>query len=103
MRKIVNAVAAGALLAGGLAAATPASAYNQTVVINNLRKFTPTCRAHPNYPVLARIAGRIGFSNDQSLNYEGCFPDVASCEAWLRRASGQFGGRIFIAVCEARR
>ncbi|WP_146619989.1 hypothetical protein [Acuticoccus sediminis] len=83
--------------------ATAASAQTRSSVTGKIKRYTPSCSSAPDALITGRFAGLIGFGTPGTVSIEACFYSVPACEAWLRRASGEIGGRIFLAVCERRR
>lgn len=98
-RIVALAVSALALLPALGGAAT---AQTKAAVTGNILQFTPSCHYDPYASITGRFAGRIGYGSHGAVSVEGCFNSVPECESWLRRASGQIGGRIVLAICEAR-
>jgi hypothetical protein len=104
MKTIVRAVLSAAVLMTALGAAhTPASAnWDALLLRQEVAAITPQCRDFPDYPVVGRVAGMVGFRPKVSVSFVGCFPTFSACQRWVGPVSGRISGRIIRADCAPR-
>lgn len=110
MRTLKNSclLAAAAAMLGGTFAATflpsPAEAQFAAAIVAQTMARTPLCSEHPDYPVVGRVIAY--YSTDPRpvrMAFVGCFPDMATCDAWRKEAMQPLNPPIVANRCEARR
>lgn len=100
-------IARTALLAGAIVAAAPAlpaAANNLEALVlrQKIFRLTPQCRDFPQYPVVGRVVGFVGYRPPANVSFVGCFPDYRSCQRWVGPVSGEITGRLIRADCAPR-
>jgi hypothetical protein len=101
MRQATTKLTLAAAAAAGLALVGCVQAPNDFEIAANKAR-TPGCSGSDG-AVLGRISGTVyTMPGQRPVSYVGCFPDIASCEAWRRSIVGTVNGRIIYNECVPR-